>query len=147
MISRGSRAYYYLREIRNVVSTKRDVTQLWSCDPKSIKILGIDLGQAFVAGASAILLTRDQPNVEQVQESGPTTMESPLSSTEAKEDEQAEEPLPKFFNLAVKQKAVYQPTFKHRRWLERRKGQTVEGGPSISQISQQSHSTKLDWLL
>ncbi|KAG0244112.1 hypothetical protein BG011_003038, partial [Mortierella polycephala] len=31
-------------------------------------------------------------------------------------------------------KAVYQPTFKHRRWLERRKGRTVEGRDSISQI-------------
>ncbi|KAF9079119.1 hypothetical protein BGX23_005020, partial [Mortierella sp. AD031] len=85
---------YFLTEIRNIVSTKQDVTQLWSCDPKSIKILGIDLGQAFAA----------------------------------------EEPSPKFFNLAIKQKAVYQPIFKHRRWLERRKGQTVEGGASISQI-------------
>ncbi|KAF9536692.1 hypothetical protein EC957_009988 [Mortierella hygrophila] len=63
---------YFLTEIRNIVSTKQDVTQLWSCDPKSIKILGIDLGQAFVVGASAILPTREQPNVEQGQESGPT---------------------------------------------------------------------------
>ncbi|KAF9536326.1 hypothetical protein EC957_011528, partial [Mortierella hygrophila] len=125
---------YFLTEIRNIVLTKQDVTQLWSCDPKSIKILGIDLGQAFVVGASAILPTREQPNVEQGQESGPTTMESSLSSVEAGEDEEAEEPSPKFFNLAIKQKAVYQPTFKHRRWLERRKGQTVEEGASITQI-------------
>jgi hypothetical protein len=41
---------------------------------------------------------------------------------------------PKFFNLAVKQKAVYQPTFKHRRWLEHRKQRSVDGSPSISQI-------------
>jgi len=119
---------HFLTEIRNIVSTKQDVTQLWNCDPKSIKILGIDLGQAFVVGASAILPTREQPNVEQGQDSGVTTTESSLSSVEA------EEPSPKFFNLAVKQKAVYQPTFKHRRWLERRKGRTVEGRDSISQI-------------
>ncbi|KAG0246764.1 hypothetical protein BG011_002337, partial [Mortierella polycephala] len=90
---------HFLTEIRNIVSTKQDVTQLWGCDPKSIKILGIDLGQAFVVGASAILPTREQPNVEQGQESGVTTMKPSLSSVEA------EEPSPKFFNLAVKQKA------------------------------------------
>ncbi|KAF9139909.1 hypothetical protein BGX30_007324 [Mortierella sp. GBA39] len=118
----------FLTEIRNIVSTKQDVTQLWSCDTKSIKILGIDLSQAFVVEASAILPTREQPNVEQGQESGPTTLESSLPRTEAKEDEQAKEPLPKFFNLAIKQRAVYQPTFKHTQWLERRKGQIVEGG-------------------
>ncbi|KAG9070085.1 hypothetical protein KI688_009416 [Linnemannia hyalina] len=106
---------------------KQDVTQLWSCDPKSTKILGIDLGQAFVVEANVILPTREQLNVEQVQEPGATTMESSLSSIEAEEDEEAEESSPKFFNLAVKQKAVYQPTFKHRRWLERRNAQTVEG--------------------
>ncbi|KAG9063260.1 hypothetical protein KI688_004864 [Linnemannia hyalina] len=105
---------YFLTEIRNVVSAKQDLTQLWSCDPKNINILGIDLGQAFVVEANVILPTREQLNVNQGQEPGATTMESPQSSTEAKEDEQAEEPLPKFFNLAVKQKAVYQPTLKHR---------------------------------
>ncbi|KAG9066255.1 hypothetical protein KI688_001476 [Linnemannia hyalina] len=68
---------------------RQDVTQLWSCDPKSIKILGIDLGQAFVVGASAILPTREQLNVEQGQEFGITTMASLLSSVEAEEDEEA----------------------------------------------------------
>ncbi|KAG9068314.1 hypothetical protein KI688_010580 [Linnemannia hyalina] len=77
----------FLTEIRNLVSTKQDVIQLWSCDPKSIKILGIDLGQVFVVGASAILPTRGQPNVEQGQESGHTILESSLSRTEAEEDE------------------------------------------------------------
>ncbi|KAG9069781.1 hypothetical protein KI688_009106 [Linnemannia hyalina] len=66
-----------------------DVTQLWRCDPKSIKILGIDLDQEFVVRASAILPTREQPNVEQVQESSVTTMESSLSSVESEEDEEA----------------------------------------------------------
>ncbi|KAG9069912.1 hypothetical protein KI688_009237 [Linnemannia hyalina] len=37
-----------------------------------------------------------------------------------------------FHNLAVSQKAVYQPTFKHRRWLEQRKGRAVEGKESIA---------------
>ena len=119
---------YFLTEIRNVVSTKQDVARLWSCDPKRIKILGIDLGQAFVVGASAILPPSEQPSVEQKQDPE-VAMESLLSDIE-----EAEESSPKFFNLAVKQKAVYQPTLKHRRWLERRKGQADEGVASIRQI-------------
>ncbi|KAF9540708.1 hypothetical protein EC957_003892 [Mortierella hygrophila] len=79
---------YFLTKIRNIVLTKQDVAQPWSCDPKSTKILGIDLGQAFVVGVSAIIPTREQPNVGQGQESGPTTMESSLSSAEAGEDEE-----------------------------------------------------------
>ncbi|KAG0299834.1 hypothetical protein BGZ97_003517, partial [Linnemannia gamsii] len=125
---------YFLTEIRNLVSTKQDVTRLWGNDPESVKILGIDLGQAFVVGASAILPPRKKPNVKQDQEPDGAAMESLLSSVVAEENEESKNPSPKFFNLAVKQKAVYQGTFKHRRWLERRKGQSVEGRPSISHI-------------
>ncbi|CAO3567070.1 unnamed protein product [Mortierella alpina] len=47
---------YYLTEIRNVVKRKGDVARLWpDCRPEAIKILGIDLGQACVVGASALL--------------------------------------------------------------------------------------------
>ncbi|KAF9101223.1 hypothetical protein BGX30_009463, partial [Mortierella sp. GBA39] len=53
---------------------------------------------------------------------------------EGAEVEPAVKAATKFFNLAVKQKAVYQPTLKHRRWLEQRKQQSVDGSPSISQI-------------
>ncbi|KAF9343638.1 hypothetical protein BGX34_006534, partial [Mortierella sp. NVP85] len=69
---------YYLTEVRNVVKSDQDVADLWDCDPREIKVLGLDLGQAFVVGASAIL--PDQTH-EQV-----------------------------FYNLAVSQKAVSQPT-------------------------------------
>ncbi|KAF8936292.1 hypothetical protein BGZ47_009576 [Haplosporangium gracile] len=34
---------------------------------------------------------------------------------------------PPFYNLAVKQKAVYQPVFRHRRWLENEKAVIPEG--------------------
>ena len=40
----------------------------------------------------------------------------------------------RFFNLTVKQKAVYQPTFKHRSWLEHKKRQALEGMESIAKI-------------
>ncbi|GJJ77592.1 hypothetical protein EMPS_09951 [Entomortierella parvispora] len=88
---------YYLTEIRNVVKSKEDVHRLWGdgVDPEKIKILGIDLGQAFVVGASAILPSQG----------GATAIP-------AKQ---------RFFNLSVKQKAVYQPVFRHRSWLEHRK--------------------------
>ena len=46
---------YYLTEVRNVVKTKQDVAELWACPPDQIKILGLDLGQACVLGASALL--------------------------------------------------------------------------------------------
>ncbi|KAF9345765.1 hypothetical protein BGX26_002764 [Mortierella sp. AD094] len=52
---------YYLTEIRNVVKERQDVTNLWGCEPEQIKILGIDLGQACVAGASAVLPKDNQP--------------------------------------------------------------------------------------
>ncbi|KAI7815735.1 hypothetical protein BC939DRAFT_509019 [Gamsiella multidivaricata] len=44
-----------LGSVRNVVKTKQDVAVLWDCEPEKIKILGLDLGQAFVVGASALL--------------------------------------------------------------------------------------------
>ncbi|KAG0245737.1 hypothetical protein BG011_002687, partial [Mortierella polycephala] len=40
----------------------------------------------------------------------------------------------KFYNLAVKQKAVYQPILKHRRWLERKKEMSIHGSQSITRI-------------
>ncbi|KAI7822851.1 hypothetical protein BC939DRAFT_172096 [Gamsiella multidivaricata] len=46
----------FLTEIRNVVRTKDDVARLWpGVDPKDIKILTLDAGQAFVVGAYAHL--------------------------------------------------------------------------------------------
>ncbi|KAF9570266.1 Rad2 nuclease [Mortierella alpina] len=54
---------YHMKEIRNVVKTGEDVTRIWNCDGEEIKVLGIDLGQAFVVGVSAIL--PDQGDEEQ----------------------------------------------------------------------------------
>jgi len=113
---------YFLTEIRNVVSTPQDIVDLWGCDPKQIKILGIDLGQAFVVGASALLPSRNKH------------LDMEGSPEGAQEDPLVKQPTTKYFNLSVKQKAVYQPTFKLRRWMEQRKAQPLEGGGSISQI-------------
>ncbi|KAI8351750.1 hypothetical protein B0O80DRAFT_500105 [Mortierella sp. GBAus27b] len=99
---------YYLTEIRNIVSTKEDVAAIWGCRPEEVKILGVDLGQACVVGASALLPSRKKVNSENKQ--------------------------PKFINLSVKQKAVYQPTLKHRRWMEQRKAREIYDSQSISDI-------------
>ncbi|KAI7818414.1 hypothetical protein BC939DRAFT_506596 [Gamsiella multidivaricata] len=46
---------YYLTEVRNIVKTQQDVIDLWGCAPDQTKILGLDLGQAFVVGVSELL--------------------------------------------------------------------------------------------
>ncbi|KAK3820509.1 MAG: hypothetical protein J3R72DRAFT_502378 [Linnemannia gamsii] len=62
---------HYLKEIRNVVKTPEDVRRIWDCDPKDIKILGIDLGQAFVVGASALLPSPTTATPPDGEEQGP----------------------------------------------------------------------------
>lgn len=98
----------YLTEIRNVIKTPQDVADIFDCPPEQIKILGIDMGQACVIGASAILPSK-------------------------KPTKTARKPV--FFNLAVKQKAVSQPSFKHRAWTEKQKASAQqEGLDSIQDI-------------
>ncbi|KAF9951295.1 hypothetical protein BGZ72_007152 [Mortierella alpina] len=100
---------YYLSEVRNIVRTEQDVADLWGCPAEEIKILALDLGQTCVVGAYArIPKASDSKNKE-----GPIV----------------------FNNLAVKQKAVLQPTFKHRRWVEQQKNQDPGNGhKAISEI-------------
>ncbi|KAG0347646.1 hypothetical protein BGZ54_004853, partial [Gamsiella multidivaricata] len=114
-------ADHYLTEIRNVVKSKEDVKRIWKCDPEDIKILGIDLGKAFVVGASA-LLPSSAPTAptDGVEQGAITEIGIPLST--------------QFHNLAVSQKAVYQPTFKNRRWLDQRKKRAAEGETSIAHV-------------
>ena len=45
----------YFTEIRNVIKTPQDVADIFDCPPEQVKIVGIDMGQACVIGASAIL--------------------------------------------------------------------------------------------
>ncbi|KAF9373136.1 hypothetical protein CPC16_002008 [Podila verticillata] len=95
----------YLTEIRNVVKAKDDVERLSKCDPSQIKISGIDLRKAFVVGAGTLLPLSASVTITVGQEHGDVA--------------EIEIPLPtQFHNLIVSLKAVYQPTFKHKRWLE-----------------------------
>lgn len=107
---------HYLQEIRNVVRSKDDVARLRPhCSPENIKVLCLDLGQAFVVAGTAFLPTADKKGKSKALEtdSYPET----------------------FFNICVKQKAVYQPAFKLRRWHEDRKRETPEGADkSVEEI-------------
>jgi hypothetical protein len=108
----------YLKEIRNIVESKKDVSKIWDCDPRKIKILGIDLGQACVVGASAILPDTDN------------SLENPNSGSQSQKMV--------YHNLSVKQKAVYQPIFKFRRWLENRRN-TTHAGEETSIADDEGH--------
>jgi hypothetical protein len=143
----------HLTEIRNVIKTKEDVARFWDCPPSEIKILGIDLGKEFLVGASALLppkkssasVVSTSTSVPQSTSSEPTAATKGASTTTSTTATNTQ-PVPKpasagpgtppqaFFNLSVKQKAVYQPVLKHRRWLERRRMETMEGGQSISDM-------------
>ncbi|KAF9182244.1 hypothetical protein BGZ50_005051 [Haplosporangium sp. Z 11] len=103
---------YYLTEVRNVVKAQQDVTVLWGCRPEEIKILSLDLGQACVIGASALL--PDEPEKPkkgkkvQRDQDGDAPTEEPSGTMKS-------DPRPAiYYNLALKRKAVYQPIFKLR---------------------------------
>lgn len=54
-----------------------------------------------------------------------------------------------FLNLVVKQKAVYQHMFRHRYCLKQRRQQSIDGGPSVSQIDSSlspRHGPEADFL-
>jgi len=125
---------YFLTEIRNVAKTPAHVAQLWPhCQPDAIKILCIDLGQAFVVGASALLPDTTDSTVP-TQSTAPaastaqtlsnaSTVLTPISTSSPSSSSSQT-----FHNVAVSQKAVFQPTLRHRRWLEEAKTIVPEGG-------------------
>ncbi|KAF9993293.1 hypothetical protein BGZ79_002056, partial [Entomortierella chlamydospora] len=141
---------YFLREIRHVVESKDDVARLWpGVNPSDIKVLALDAGQAFVVGAYAHLphdiSETSKGKAVMWNEPSPTnTLMSPTTTRalmiDAVETLLLEAPtalsLPTgsktiHHNLAVNQKAVLQPLFKYRRWLEDEK-QEIPGNGSES---------------
>ncbi|KAG0301577.1 hypothetical protein BGZ99_003391, partial [Dissophora globulifera] len=92
---------YYLSEVRNVIGSPDDTARLFGCPGKDVKILGLDLGQACVVGSSLL-----QPE--------PEPGGDVLQSAEV------------FHNQSVKTKAVMQPIFKLRRWMEFQKGRQLD---------------------
>ncbi|KAF9109949.1 hypothetical protein BGX30_008189, partial [Mortierella sp. GBA39] len=115
---------YYLTEIRNIVRTKEDVAQLWpNCAPDLIKILCLDLGQAYVVGAYASLpdSTRSNDTSKGKNHAASTATDIPTTSTLVAVTTLTSPQPQVFYNLSVKQKAVSQPSFKFRRWTEEQK--------------------------
>ncbi|KAF9542198.1 hypothetical protein BGW38_009798, partial [Lunasporangiospora selenospora] len=122
---------YYMQEIRNVIKTGEDVTQLWpGFDPKDIKILALDAGQAYVVGAYAHL-----PQGRAGKAKGKAVVRGQPSATSTLATVNID---PTHLNLAVNQKAVLQPYFRYRRWLEGEKNATPEGQTrSVAEIESQ----------
>jgi hypothetical protein len=138
----------YLQEIRNVITSKEDIERLWpGIDIEEIRILTLDAGQACVIGGFAhlpaelstksngkepvkndlpmrgVMVAGQEPAVGAVVQDRtlPTTVQESATSAAMRS------PRPVFFNLAVKSKAVYQPNFRFRRWLENEKKATPDG--------------------
>ncbi|KAG9061323.1 hypothetical protein KI688_007301 [Linnemannia hyalina] len=138
---------YYLQEIRRVITCKEDIEKLWPGVPvERIKTLTLDGGQVCVIGAFADLAEdvlsqskgKDNANESSMEDVTTTTTVATTTATDNQQSINATTavstkvpiPLPQsqglptfssrttFLNLAVKQKAVYQPTFRFRRWLE-----------------------------
>ncbi|KAF9179699.1 hypothetical protein BGZ51_006727, partial [Haplosporangium sp. Z 767] len=110
---------YYLTEVRSVVKTQQDVTALWGCRPEEIKILGLDLGQTCVVGVRALL-----PDEPEKSRKGKKVQRDQDGDAPTGEPSDTMKSVPRpavYYNMAVKQKAVYQPIFKLRRWLEEQK--------------------------
>ncbi|GJJ67737.1 hypothetical protein EMPS_00083 [Entomortierella parvispora] len=125
---------HYLTEIRNVIKSESDVRRLWpGVNAQDIKVLGIDMGQAFVVGASALL--PPPTKADTVSNAKLDSTPEAKSDTVSKSKSRAAPEKTYFHNLSIKQKAVYQPTFRHRNWLQRRKGRPpAEGMQSMAQI-------------
>ncbi|KAF9114686.1 hypothetical protein BGW39_003286, partial [Mortierella sp. 14UC] len=122
---------YYLTEIRNVIRTKDNVERLWP--GKDIRGKNKDNagGGEWKKG---IVLTSQEAAVDL---SDPSQVSKHISNPASPQTtaQTVEASAPAFYNLAVKQKAVYQPTFRFRRWQETKKEVVPEGEEeSISSI-------------
>ncbi|KAF9397933.1 hypothetical protein BGZ94_006145, partial [Podila epigama] len=130
----------FLTEVRNVFKTPEDVKNLLGCWPhearEKVTVLGMDLGQAFVVGASAVRpkppaarrTKRSKRGGSKKRKSGKRRRQQRKRNkgkSVTKGEELSRQPI--YYNLAVKQKAVMQPTLKFRRWMERQKQQELRG--------------------
>ncbi|KAG0303305.1 hypothetical protein BGZ98_006802 [Dissophora globulifera] len=125
----------YLTEVRNVFSCSQDVEDLLGCSAKDVRkevrVLGLDLGQAFVVGASAV---QGMPPKRRRRKRGKGRKSRRRRGK--KRGHGSNTALPDYYNLAVSQKAVYQPTLKFRRWLEAKKASTITGTEQTGSVLQ-----------
>ncbi|KAF9560549.1 hypothetical protein EC968_006119 [Mortierella alpina] len=129
---------YYLSEMRNVIKTPEDVARLFDgCPPPDqIKVLAIDPGQAYVVGANVWLPEEPGKSRRQYHPPDAQCLQDNLSTPNDNNVKVANKPASNtFHNLAVSQRAVSQPSFAFRRWLETEKNKVPEGlSRSISDI-------------
>ncbi|KAG0319327.1 hypothetical protein BGZ99_005147 [Dissophora globulifera] len=139
---------HFLQEIHNVVKTDIDVKKIWDCTTNQagdITYLGVDLGQTCVVGACALLPSHKQPRGWKKKnrsknrkkrrrrrgskEGKKATVESNPAAGSRSTDRA------RYLNLAVKQKAVLQPMFKHRAWIEAQKTAATVQSSTGAQLS------------
>ncbi|KAI1297002.1 hypothetical protein EDD11_007315 [Mortierella claussenii] len=137
---------YHLSEIRDVVKSKGDIDKLWlGKNVDDMKIVTLDRRQVCVVGGFAhmpkdlneegkgkeiaigglcvegVVMSCQEATAELMTDPSPapdlvsTPVHDPVT------DPRGDSSKPPFYNLAVKQKAFYQPLFRHRRWLENEK--------------------------
>lgn len=129
LLSTTSGTTDFLTEVRNVFKTTADTERLLGCtldELDKVSYLGIDPGQAYVVGAYAHLAQDMTPKVgkrrchrrkkkrgsrgrrKRGSGKGKKTVSPPQGQ--------------RYINLAASQKAVAQPTLRHRNWMEKEKG-------------------------
>lgn len=154
---------YHLSEIRNIIRSEEDIKELWpGKNVQDMKILSMDAGQACVLGGFAHLpygldgprngkeveeettmegITSnsqdavDTPNDLATLDPGSASASASISTHIPNRDPPGTSPRDAYYSLAVKQKAIYQPMFRFRKWMEEKKKVIPEGEEeSVSDI-------------
>ncbi|KAG0098493.1 hypothetical protein BGZ93_011315 [Podila epicladia] len=116
----------FLTEVHNVFQTKEDVERLLGCtsdQADTISYLEIDLGQACVASAYAILPSYKEPRIgghrrHRGHKKRGSRGRKNRGSRCGRVTKDTRARGKRHINLAAKQKAVALPTLKHRAWME-----------------------------
>jgi hypothetical protein len=132
----------FLTEVRNVFKTPADVERLLGCSPDEtdkVSYMGIDLGQAFVAGTYGHLPQDNTPKIgkrrhHRKQKKRGSRGRRNRGSGKGKKKSVCRAQGERHINLAAKQKAVARPTLRHRTWMEQHKmaDLKITSSPSIT---------------
>ncbi|KAF9312954.1 hypothetical protein BG006_004257, partial [Podila minutissima] len=140
----------FLTEVRNVFQTKEDVERLLGCtadQADTISYLGIDLGQACVASAYSILPSDKEPKIggrrrHCGRKKRGSRGRKNRGSGRGRVTKDTRVGGERHINLAAKQKAVAQPTLKHRAWMEAQKNAVLVEPAGQDGIQPSTSSTK-----
>lgn len=136
----------YLTKVHNVFKSAANVEHLLGCTPNEmhcVSYLGLDPGQAFVVGAYGLLPQDKTPKIgkqwhhwQQKKHSSHGCHNRGSGKGRKKSICQAQGKW--HINLAAKQKAVVQPTLRHRTWMELQKGTDLKLPCSLSTMNTES---------